>query len=153
MALACTAFKNGKFSAVQSFVSTLAFSVLIVILACMMQIAGSGKAWAEEFQHEHSAGSSVSVQNDVMVHLAMPAPVVNASQNAEVTDCDGHEGHKNGSGSKKCCVSMCCAADSVWNGGYGYVPVEQISPLWLFSRQFLALAYASGLDRPPDFRT
>ena len=100
---------------------------------------------------KHVVHNAAADQNNVIAGAAVAAVVMDVAEDAEIADCNGHSGHKTGAASKKCCASMCCAADVVWNCVYWHVSGNQVTLLWSFTTQFVMLKHATGLDRPPDF--
>ena len=157
MGLPCTPVPDDKPSALRALVGAWVFAVLIVALACVLQIAGSSKASASGFHHDHSPARSAIVQNDAVAIAPVSwqgnEVVMRAMQHADFSDCTGHASHKTGSKAKDYCASMCCAAALVWNSDTWHVPGQPLNAPWTFSQQFVVLKHASGLDRPPDFRT
>ena len=153
MGLSATPAADGNRPALRALVGAWVFAVLMIALACAMQLAGSSHALASGSHHNHSAASPAAIQNDAFAPVSRQGDevVAEATPHAGVSDCDSHASHKSGSKSKGCCASMCCAADMARHADSWHVPGVPAPAPWMFSQQFVVLKQASGLDRPPDF--
>ena len=149
----CTSVADGIPPGLRALAGAWAFAVLMIVLACVMQIAASSHALASGFHHHASAASPAAVQDEAIAPVSRQGNevVAEAMQYSDISDCDGHASHKSGSKSKGCCASLCCAADVARHADFWHVPGIPAHAPWIFPQQFVVLKQASGLDRPPDF--
>ena len=137
---------------VSRFVAGVAFLMLVFVL----QLAISPVAKASG-AHDHGYAAIASViqihdNADAGAVFDLPmqsviAPIPNS------VDCGDHGRHRQGPDTKSCCATACCATVAfVWQMAASSAPVGRVAPNWAFLQQFVVLDYASGLDRPPDFR-
>ena len=139
-------------SGLRALAGAWVFAVLVVALACVLQIAASSHALASGFHHAHFSASAAAVQDEASAPVSRQGNefVAEAMPQAVMSDCKGHGSHDPGSKCKGCCASLCCAAALVLNFDICHVQGVPAPAPWMFSQHPVVLKQVSGLDRPPD---
>ena len=135
--------------------SKFGLACVALALACFLQIASSGSAFASGQNHVHVSESqsgavaeTAHAQRAVELVYSVDTP---AAPESAAAGCVGPDHHKSDSSSKSCCGSMCCAAAVAWESGGSEAPGERAGSAWLFTQQLVFANAVFGLDRPPDF--